>query len=482
MKSDSRSHTRLRHRSPVFIHGGLVGLGILCLSSCGPKESTPSAGAPGGNAAAGDASKTGGASSAKPAPVVVPQQINLRKLPRFEAGELTGISPANVSYKAKGDLKSIYEFHKKQFLALGWKESPDSAVTDQYASGTFSGAGYSISASVTPAGPPGEVSVMLHNHGNINLAKLPLPAGTKPVYVGPLSAMHVTEAPVAETTEAVRKLLIDAGWEPHGNEGDSWHYKQGLNRISAMISAAPAQGGKTMINYSSELMTGDLPAPPDAQEVRYRDSRQELTFQTVADRDAILAYYKERLAKTGWKPNRDEPYRIDDYDEMVFRTAGGDVIFLKVKPEYQGKRNVSLGFLSAEDVAEMDKKADEEGKKYREKAEAEKAKLKAEAGKPAPSNPKFTVTMPAGASGVEQTKSGLKFTVGNGKAKSVAETWRKQFADSGWKEEVASLDAMAGMISFTKDSGSLTVTYTDTGFVPAEVNISGSGVELDRKE
>ena len=45
---------------------------------------------------------------------------------------------------------------------------------------------------------------MLQNHGNIDLGKLPLPPGTKPVYVGPLGSMHVTEASVTDATGSLR--------------------------------------------------------------------------------------------------------------------------------------------------------------------------------------------------------------------------------------------------------------------------------------
>ena len=210
--------------------------------------------------------KAAASSPKTPAPVVVvPKPVNLKKLAMFEGGELASLSAANASYRVKGGVKPVFEFHKKQFLDLGWKEAAGTSVTDQAASGTFTGAGYTVSVSAYPGGDPGLISVLLHNHGNVELAKLPLPPGTKPVYVGAASAIHVTEAPVAATTEALRTLLMNAGWEPHGNVGDSWHYKQGLNRVSAMISSAPAQGGKTMINFSSELLTGELPVPPDAR-------------------------------------------------------------------------------------------------------------------------------------------------------------------------------------------------------------------------
>ena len=217
--------------------------------------------------------------------------------------------------------------------------------------------------------------------------------------------------------------------------------------------------------------------------MRYVDSQQLVTFETDSAVDAVLAAYKQILGKTGWKPNREEPYQIDDNDEMIFRTPGGDVIFLKVKREArEGKRNVAVSFMSADDMAEAERQSKEEGKRIKEKLAAEKEKMAAQAVQAERDKPRVIVSMPAGASGMEQTKDGLKFVVGNGRAKAVAETWRKQFSDAGWKEDAASLDAMAGMLSFTKGSGSFTISYTDTGFIPAEVSISGHGVVVERKE
>ncbi|MCE9519124.1 MAG: hypothetical protein K8R87_06190 [Verrucomicrobia bacterium] len=297
-----------RHSSTSYLLKILLGLGLAGLSACGPKDNgTTGAGQSGGPS-------TGGTTDAKKAAAVEPKPINLKTLAVFGSEPLIGRTPTNVTYSVKGDVKAVYEHYKKQFLALGWKEAPDASVTEQSASGTFTGAGYKISATVYSVGTPGEVSLMLLNHGNVDLAKLPLPSGTKPVYVGPLTAMHVTETSVADTTEAIRKLLTSAGWEPHGNEGDSWHYKQGLNRISVTISAAPAQGGKTMISYGSELMSGDLPAPPDALDVRYVESQQKLTFDITGEKEGLFSYYKQALAKSGWKPNREEPYQVDDMD------------------------------------------------------------------------------------------------------------------------------------------------------------------------
>ena len=94
--------------------------------------------------------------------------------------------------------------------------------------------------------------------------------------------------------------------------------------------------------------------------------------------------------------------------------------------------------------------------------------------------PKIAVTVPADAKDVKQTKDSIKFTVGKGKAKAAVESFRKQFRDAGWKEDVASMAAMAGTLSFSKETiSSVTITYSDTGFMPSEVSLSAMRAELE---
>jgi hypothetical protein len=102
----------------------------------------------------------------------------------------------------------------------------------------------------------------------------------------------------------------------------------------------------------------------------------------------------------------------------------------------------------------------------------------AEANKPPP---KVAVTLPADAKDVEQTKDTIKFTVGKGKAQAAAEALRAQFREAGWKEDFASVTPMTGALSFSKEKQSLTLSYTDTGMMPAEVNLSAMGAELERR-
>jgi len=298
------------------------------------------------------------------------------------------------------------------------------------------------------------------------------------VYVGDSTAMYETAAAVAATADAIRNLFVAQGWAPYGNAGDSAFFKQNANLVTATVSSAPAQGGKTMIQYSSQLISSDIPAPQNVEDLRYVDEPPELTFATT-NQDAIVDFYRKTLAGAGWKSTMDKVIDVDGKPTMIFRNPAKDMLTLAITGVLDGKLLASVRFQSAAEIAELDRRIKEEAPKLRAAAEAKAAK---EAAELAERNkvPKVAVTVPADAKVVKQANDSIKFTVGKGKAKAAVEALRKQFRDVGWKEDVASMAAMAGTLLFSKEDGqSVNITYSDTGFMPTEVSLSGMRVEFE---
>src|SRR5438034_397863 len=359
-----------------------VACALGCLFGCGAKNQAAD------DTTSADAIKT---------PATVEQAARVLDLSTFPlmdgAKPLESPQVANLFYLATGDVKMAFEFNRKALLAQGWKELQNSSVTDQSASAMFSRNGFVVFVSVTPNGD-GRLQVRLQNQGNVKPGKLPVPPNAKPVYVGASTAMYETEAAVPATVEACRNLFVAQGWVPYGDAGDSAMFKQNANLVTATVSSAPAQGGKTMIQYSNQLISADIPAPPNVEDLRYVDEPPELTFAT-ANQDAIVDFYRKTLAAAGWQSTLD---RMVDADEKV----------------------------------------------------------------------------------VKQTKDEIKFTVGKGKAKAAVESLRTQFREAGWKEDVASVTGMSGVVSVSKEGGpSATITYTDTGFLPTELSVSAMRAELE---
>jgi hypothetical protein len=182
---------------------------------------------------------------------------------------------------------------------------------------------------------------------------------------------------------------------PYGDAGDSAVFKQNANLATVTVSSAPAQGGKTMIQYSNQLISADIPAPPNVEDLRYVDEPPELTFAT-ANQDAIVDFYRKTLATTGWKSTMDHMVDVDEKPTMIFRNPAKDMLTLEASGVLRGKLLFSVRFQSAAAIAERDRKIKELAPKIRAAAEAKAAKEAKEAAELAEKNkvPTVAVTLP----------------------------------------------------------------------------------------
>lgn len=385
------------------------------------------------------------------------------------AKEPVNRSVSRLSYNVPSDCQTAFDFHRKILTSRTWSEQPGSEVTKDYGSGMFTRDGFLASVSVSPLGDPsqpGIVNVSLTLHGNIDLAKLPVPADLKPSYVGPQIAMYTAGGSVADTAEACRKRLLAQGWQPYGKAGDTLFFKQNAIRLTVTITAAPALGGKTSVSYSAEQLSADLPAPADTVQLQYADATKQVLFDTKEGEDAIVAFYRKSLGSSGWKATTDNTLKIDWKNVLIFRNSSKDMLTLEMYPvKAENVLRVTLKHQSAAEVAAIEKHLDEQAAAARKKKEMPL--------------PKLTIPLPSEAKVAEQTESRLEFTVSAGKAKAMAERLRNWLRNDGWKEDVITADAMVGEITYTKDKLELSLSYVDTGLTPAEFTIRGSRVALE---
>ena len=433
------------------------------------------------NGTAGDTTSSEGAIKTPATVEQAAKVLDLSTFPQMDgAKSAESRHVANLSYVAPGDAKKALEFNRKAFVDKGWKELPNSTISDDSASAMFARDGFVVSLSVIPFEKDG-VSVRLQNLGNVKPGKLPVPPGAKVVYQGDPTAMYSTDATIAATTDAIHNAFVAQGWVPYGKDPNTPVFKQNAILASAYISSAPAQGGKTSIQYSTQLISADIPAPQGVEELRYVDEPPELTFNT-ANKDAVVEFYRKALAALGWKSTMDKLVDVDGGPTMIFRNPANEMITLSMPYVFGDKLGVSVRYQSASEIAERDRKMKEMAPKLRALAQEKEAKEAKEAAELAERNkvPKIAVTLPADAKDVKQTNDSIKFVVGKGKAKAAVESLRKQFQDRGWKEEVASLEHMAGTVLLSKEHGqSVTITYSDTGFLPTEVSVSAMRVEFE---
>lgn len=297
-----------------------------------------------------------------------------------------------------------------------------------------------------------------------DLAALPVPNGATKVFISGDVAMYATEASVKSTLDELTKRLAEGGWEPYGAAGDSRYFKRGLVRLNANVASAAAQGGKTMLSYAVEKMSVDLPAPRDAEQLQYSNSTTQLHFDSPKTLDELCDYYRTALEKAEWKATTDRPFKSGFRDELIFRNPTKAMLTLSVS-DFEGKRRVTLKHETAEQVAAAEKRFQEE-----------KAKREAMENMPLPM---LTVELPAGAKDVKKSKGRVEFELPAGAAKGCIAEWQKFFAAAGWKERVTTLENVGGLIAFTKDDQTVTASYTDPGFIAAEVSLLTSGVDVE---
>ncbi len=376
-------------------------------------------------------------------------------------------SLASVSCNAGGSAADVYGFLKKQLTAQKWKELPGGYSSDQGASGTFANGDYKLSASVFSVGKPGEVSVSVIHHGNIDPNKLPPPKGGKSLYSTPISCAFLSDASVEDATSAAKELFVKAGWEPYGMAGDTYSFRKNAVKLTVRVSAAPAQGGKTVVDYSTILLAVDIPLFPKAIDstVQYSDNPAQMGFDSKSEQKEVADYYRATLAKQGWEATTKESVKIDWKNFVIFRNKAKDLMEVQLTTVDEMTR-VMVRFQTAAQVEATEKAI-----------QAEIEKKKAEKNKPLP---KLAVTIPEGADEVEVTAKRIEFQVEAGKAKATVAALKKQLQDAGWEVEDEMLRDLFGEVSLKKEKLSVEISYTESGILPSEITIKGRGLELEQ--
>lgn len=298
------------------------------------------------------------------------QLLDLRTLPVMEGAEFRQerVEIGHLEYEVKADLRQVIDFHRKQLASLGWQELPGSRVEDEYPLVHLTQRGYVMQLFGAPSYEPdkksqGYCSVGIYNYGNSPFSKLPVPASASPHDGMPGRPSYVTtEAPDA-TRQWCRESLLEAGWQPYGSAADTMYFKRNAIKLSAWVRGHENQPGKTFIDYSSELMSADLPLPTDVENAQYVDSMTRLTFNCSNERfDDLVKFYGDSFAGRGWRPTT-EPIQDDRTTSVVYRNAAGDIITLDME-DYHDQSRVSLTQQTAAQLAVLEQRLRDEAKRH----------------------------------------------------------------------------------------------------------------------
>jgi hypothetical protein len=268
---------------------------------------------------------------------------------------------ARQSYRSKGKVLEIGEAIRKNLKEAGCEEVDGAMFTESYGSAVYRKAGFAFSLTIYPGGQPDEVTVGINNHGNVDLKTLPVPEGATEKFALPSMVSYLAEGSVEEVNQGCRERLKQHGWEPFGETTVSFFVKQNAVILQVMVSAAPAFEGKTMIQFSSEQMSVDLPAPPYSEVMQYSDPGNML-FDSERTQLELIEFFKTELGKTEWKATTDNPIKIDFREHLIFRNPSKEYLELDFQT-VEGKTRTRIKYLSAKDFAESEKRAEESLKK-----------------------------------------------------------------------------------------------------------------------
>lgn len=317
----------------------------------------------------------------------ISKAIDLRKWPRLEVVKSYDQQVGSMYYVAKSDLETASSFYEKLFTDAGWKPSQEMGgkIVNEFSSQmSLEKDGYLAFFSLSnDEENPGQINITLQTFPNIDARKLPRPEGCESVYDSQNSSMLVTEAPVKEVAAAIRDLVNEAGWTEHNYMQSSTpemavvnFVKNGVDLL-AYISVAPAQGGKTSVQYAFTIMAHDVPIPPSAKDVNLTSSSPELQCLAPQDMEATAKFYHDAYAEVGYEAVDRLSRTGDEESALVFQTASDSAavksVILVELTARDGGTAVHLQPLSDEDIDPKGELADSLSDPTKEKMLEEEA-------------------------------------------------------------------------------------------------------------
>ena len=289
----------------------------------------------------------------KPASVAeAAQEIDLSTFPLLpNVLEIHARSAARLEYVVglkSFDVRSEYEFQRRNLLERQWQELPDG-------DGQFTRSGFHLYLTVQMHDERGKAVVELQNNGNINVSKLPVPSGTKYIKTAYNVADFEATGNVKETRELVRALLTEQGWQPYGTRGDAMDFKQNAVLLTALVTSL-RQPGLTRIAYWTTLMPAELPVPPNSQSILYQSDNNHLELVALGSVDEMTSYYKAALGSSEWKATTEEPSHEDQQFILIFRNPAKDMLRLGMSERTKERTRITLKYQSFAEIDKRDRK------------------------------------------------------------------------------------------------------------------------------
>lgn len=406
--------------------------------------------------------------------------LDLRTLTTLKDAEFNTRAATRLEGRASADVKPAAEFYLAQLTKLGWKPSaePNSQmITDGYAQAALEKNGFALALSMLPSGTPGQVTVSVINLGNIDSRELPRVADAKSIYGGRASAMYVTPRKVADVAAETRKVLKAAGWAEYAQpfaqkaeipDQEMFELRQRGVSMTAYISVAPAQKGQTAIQYSTRMLSQELPAPANAEALEFDDHRPYLRCQIPGDIAAAAEFYAKAFPEIGYDEKRSSNVREAD-GFVLYRSPEQDVVFAQLKKLEDDKVEATVRVMTAAVLAEIDKP--------KSKPESKPAKRE-ELYDP-------VIALPKQATGISiSTTDVIQFHLAQSVSEATKEL-RSLYKTEKWREDAqfSAVTPFASVLELKKGQDKLTVLVVPgDDDKSSEVTLSGSNLAKKKAE
>lgn len=411
-------------------------------------------------------------------------QLDLRGLKLPAGWQVTQASRVQLFAAAPGKLSAAYAALKPLLVKAGWQlaTGPGSEqVTDEYGQATFTREGCALSLGLAP--DEDQTRVTLMNLGPIDTQTLPVAAGAKSLYASRITSMWVSPAPVAEVARECRQVLGKAGWQAYvpANSAQAedpdmamMSFRRGAAVVSVYISKAPAQGGKTSIQYSAQLLNSELPWPADVAQAEFSDEPTVLHARTKLSFDEALAFYRDELKAQGLTMNAALINIGETAASVIYSRFPDEHYLLRLSQQPEGTE-IDVESVTTAQIEELAQR------------EFPSEEMPAQPAPPADDTPAKSgsllarsIGLPDDAADVEYDAEDeeIRFRSPTG-TKKLAKFFRDGLAEGGWDEgDIAVVTAQVATFELSHESGAeLSFMMVNTGLGDGtEVTISTEGL------
>ncbi len=198
--------------------------------------------------------------------------------------------------------------------------------------------------------------VDIHNHGAVDVSALPVFPDAEVLFAQTAQLLYVSPAPLPEVASFTRDALAQQGWLAYRRPFTSYAedssiqaftFTRGGANLDVLITIAPAQGGKTSVQYSVTLLPAAWPIVGDAAELLLDSAQPYVGYTTAMEQAELLALYRSQLGTQGWREDT-EAAAVSAGAAALRFTRGTETTTLELQPAPEGRIAVLLSAPSAE--------------------------------------------------------------------------------------------------------------------------------------